>query len=117
MNNKLNQLADFLETIKADRFNMNFWASGQLNECGTIGCAVGWATQIFPELKLVETHGVGETYLIVCFNGLLGFDALTEFFRITYAQSSYIFDPDYYPSRLVPKDLVIKHIREVSNEN
>lgn len=39
MNQKLLKLADYLETVSPNRFNMLCWATGDLNECGTAGCA------------------------------------------------------------------------------
>ena len=41
---RLNALADFLDTVPKKSFNFSIFADGNLNECGTTGCALGWAT-------------------------------------------------------------------------
>lgn len=43
---RLLKLADFLQTVKPKRFDMGFFATGDLHECGTAGCALGWATMV-----------------------------------------------------------------------
>lgn len=45
-------LADYLETIPDERFNMQLFGSPGAygNSCGTVGCALGHATALFPEI-------------------------------------------------------------------
>lgn len=38
---RLLKLADYLETVPVDRFEMNIF--GRKSECGFAGCALGWA--------------------------------------------------------------------------
>src|ERR1700761_6458139 len=54
---RLLKLADFLEhSVPQARFNMTFFADGDLaHDCGTAGCAAGWATQI-PEFQAEGFH-------------------------------------------------------------
>lgn len=58
---RLAALADLLETVPDDRFDMSWFHSRLGNgspegvaelrdECGTAGCALGWATTLFPSL-------------------------------------------------------------------
>jgi len=42
---RLLKLADKLETVPRKRFNIGFWWSDS-EECGTVGCALGWACTI-----------------------------------------------------------------------
>ena len=46
---KLLKLADHLETVPEEKFNMNKW------HCGTQSCALGHACTIFPQLELRNT--------------------------------------------------------------
>jgi hypothetical protein len=55
---RLLRLADLLDTIQPGRFDFGVWVSGphdgdcyDLNHCGTVACALGWATTI-PEFGL-----------------------------------------------------------------
>jgi hypothetical protein len=42
---RLLKLADFLETVPPDKFDMNGW--GREDDCGFAGCAIGWAGKLF----------------------------------------------------------------------
>jgi hypothetical protein len=48
---KLLKLASFLDTLPPGRFDYSVWASDTTlsTDCGTQGCAMGWATVVFPE--------------------------------------------------------------------
>lgn len=53
------KLADFLKAVPRKRFSMETWCSGDgLNQCGTTGCAGGWATTMpaFQRLGLNMTE-------------------------------------------------------------
>lgn len=54
---KLLKLADLLDRVPEDQFDMATWAmrydSGA--ECASVACALGWATTIFPDLVLVRS--------------------------------------------------------------
>lgn len=43
---RLQKLITFLETLNPARFDFGV----VMNECGTIGCAMGWTPQVFPEI-------------------------------------------------------------------
>ena len=45
---RLIKLADFLDTLKPVQFNFRYvWENGP---CGSVGCAMGWAPNVFPEI-------------------------------------------------------------------
>ena len=49
--NRLNKLADFLETeVPRKHFDMRTWRTGdyRARECGSAACAMGWAVELFP---------------------------------------------------------------------
>lgn len=67
-NANLLKLADFLEKLPAERFDYKRYASGALNlepSCGTVGCALGWATAI-PEFGLSLVPGAFDTFGVTC---------------------------------------------------
>lgn len=45
---RLTKLAEFLEGVPPEHFDMRIWGTDA--ECGTSGCAIGWACQV-PEFK------------------------------------------------------------------
>lgn len=54
MNDKLIQLADYLEDeVDDSKFRMDVWGT----ECGTAACALGWGTRIFDGLVLIPWDG------------------------------------------------------------
>lgn len=50
------ELADLLDRVDPDKFDMSTWASRRDNseKCATTACMAGWATTIHPQLELVE---------------------------------------------------------------
>jgi hypothetical protein len=88
---RLLRLADYLDTVPPDRFDMDYWGSEQSPaSCSFSGCAGGWATNIFPELRLVRDGG---RYNIK-YGDLDGLDALEAFFELN--DGAEIFDPEEY---------------------
>lgn len=56
---RLMMLASFLEKLPPERFNFRVWGTKtKLDDCGTVACAFGWATQIpaFAEMGLCLTR-------------------------------------------------------------
>ena len=47
---RLLKLASFLETLHHKKFDFNIVR----NECGTVGCAVGWTPNVFPRLVKIN---------------------------------------------------------------
>jgi hypothetical protein len=92
---RLLRLADFLETVPRRQFNMRVWGNGiDPKECGFAGCAGGWATSIFPALKLIPSW---DGYSELTYGDFTSFEALQSYFGLTYADTEYIFDSYEYP--------------------
>lgn len=104
---RLLKLADFLESVPPERFNLRRWADVGFSpdNCGTAACAIGWATTIFPELRLSST--AGSVYdLELNEMGLYGDDSMPEgwdlvqsFFDLGWADARILFEEDSYPRR------------------
>jgi hypothetical protein len=98
---RLNRLADFLDTLDPERFSIHTWATGDLHECGTVGCAAGWATMIpeFAEagLKLVPST-TWESGRNISYRGATGLTALETFFSISPVDAVYLFVGIRYPA-------------------
>lgn len=45
---RLLKLAEFLDTLKPEKFNFNDIVSESKDSCGTVCCAVGWCPTVFP---------------------------------------------------------------------
>lgn len=51
------KLAKFLHMLQSDRFNFNIVLKKKkvpVKGCGTIGCAMGWCSVVFPKLVRIE---------------------------------------------------------------
>ena len=103
---KLRALADLLDTVPAERFDLLDWV-GPKSECGFVGCAVGWAAhfRIFPGLKLDygENHHGGYESSVVYMDGenvWVGWEAVQMLFGLAQEEAVFLFsvqayDPDY----------------------
>jgi hypothetical protein len=125
---RLLRLAAFLEyEVPAERFDLSRWSNSRkimMGECGSVGCAIGWATVLYRDegLNLIKEFVYGITYPIHVVSGTdchgepytityEGWDAVSIFFDITFKQSMYLF---YIESYKPPYSManVIKRIRE-----
>jgi len=119
---KLLEIADMLMKYRKNKkvkFDMDTWMSK--NKCGTVCCAIGMAKLkgILPETFGINTFDEGKI------DGWRpgGIDSsdhhkLSKYFKISFSQSEYLFDPDHYPDRYfntTPKQ-VAKRIREFIKE-
>lgn len=107
---RLLYLADFLETAREaqERFNFSVWgdvidparrlgelrnlldkSANLLTDCGTVGCAIGFACSIpsFIEEGFYFCNGVP------FFDDYRGFPAVANFFEIAYDEAMCLFDP------------------------
>lgn len=102
---RLSLLADFLENLPEERFNLKNWASSNFkpNECGTTACACGWATTIFDDLELVN-H-------LIRYKGYDSWFAVSDFFELSITEAEELFNPDHYYEKATPK-MVATKIRE-----
>lgn len=100
---RLEKLATFLETVDPARFDYTQWFSDSYSEestcanlnplehkCGSLGCAMGWASTI-PEFQALGLRSAGDT---VYFNGRYGFGAAEKFFGLEYDEANFLFCPD-----------------------
>lgn len=111
---RLLTLAKFLrEKVPAEQFNMEAWCEAgddtdvkAVGDCGTAGCALGWAMAVpaFKELGLRAgfRHSIGTIYLstvdgdgtAVTYHDL---QAGQELFDLSRAQAKFLFMPNSYP--------------------
>lgn len=109
---RLLKLAEFLETkVEPGRFDIKCWRRGDLNECGTAGCAFGWATVCFAADGLVFSNGEPT------FGTAYGFDAADDFFDIDSEESWDLFDSDSYCNEEVSPQMVATRIRQMVAEH
>lgn len=108
---RLLRLADYLETVPRDHFDMGTW--GGKSSCGFSGCAMGWAVhgRLFRGLKSASYLG---RRACPSFNGATGFEAAAELFDITIDQAEEkLFGPHI---KGTPKQ-VAKRIRKFVRDN
>ena len=123
---RLLKLADFLDTLPTKRFDFDQWANGPMNECDSVGCALGWSTTIptFKKLgfKLVEYNLGG--ILTPEYKNETGPYAAAKLFGITNNEAYHLFVPyenliSFGTGKVIRKGLtanatakqVAKHIR------
>ena len=104
-------IVDRLKSVKPERFDLGNWAGSNLIpwqgrddlSCGTIACAIGWATTI-PEFRAagfcLKKHSWLENQAEIHYqhNGedLKEFDAVAAFLDIDNRDAEYLFHPDEY---------------------
>ncbi len=119
---RLTRLANFLETVPREHFDLSWWSAEAStgHRCGTFACAGGWACAI-PEFREAGLRagrssihpGPGGTG-VPLFEGFEGYHALRKFFGLTELQEDWIFNPDFYPWRKHGDPMaVVKRIRSM----
>jgi len=115
---KLIKLADFLDTLEADMFNMesvidNFVSVDMMRRvipCGATACAIGWCPAVFPdELQYTVFGGIRWV------NGPNAYSYIgiaTKLFDISFDFADSLFSAGEYDSTNDPK-LVAERIRKV----
>ena len=113
---RLITLGDFLVTVPDERFDLESWRNnGQEDtfhdydiddealkmDCGTTGCAVGWACTI-PEFKEAGLSYVNST---INYGSLKSFQAVAEFFGVSYTEAVYLFSQVSYKVNASPYDV------------
>lgn len=97
---RLLKLADKLETIREETFNMGTWAyrDDPKIKCATSACALGWATTVFPRsLKLVPKYEYDEFAANVQHinSGFEGVAAGEKFFNLSTNDADWIFNSGF----------------------
>ena len=92
------QLADHLDTVDPDTFDMEVWRRNEpLKSCGFAGCAIGHAVGLpgFEGLKLARTDIYALDYYPV-YGSYTNYDAVGSFFGISPSDAARLFDPYFY---------------------
>lgn len=114
---KMTQLADFLETVPPEDFDLTIWRTREFIApirvwpitfragCGFAGCAMGWAAHegLFPGLRITKNGDL-------VYRGATDFDAVSKLFGIKWGTGWFLFGRGSYHGRIDP-DRVAKRIR------
>ena len=113
---RLTKLLDFLAHVPDERFDLSHWRNNSKDDrpsyyavdddalrtgCGTTGCAVGWACTI-PEFKEAGLSYVNST---INYGSLKSFQAVAEFFGVSYTEAVYLFSQVSYKVNASPYDV------------
>lgn len=98
---RLEKLAEFLQTISRKQFNMENWYIRK-PDCGTVACAAGWATHI-PSFRRAGFKLLREKYLLKgdeythfspVYKNNGGMDAVQTFFNLNDDDAWHLFGDD-----------------------
>src|SRR5262245_9048968 len=100
----LNELADFLDRLPAQRFDYSkwvgsSWAGASDLSCGTTACAAGWATTLpsFKEAGLkLESYSYFDNGGIVTHGDEVGTVAVADALGITHNDAVFLFTPSAF---------------------
>lgn len=127
------RVADILDTVKPERFNLSQWVEDRAEPqglfiralrkiglidpvCGTSACAIGYAASNKwfrgRGFRLMSTDGRG---FYPFYKGYTGFSAVAIFFNIDHDSAWHLFHPESYQSS-TPKDVADRIRRFVSDE-
>lgn len=127
--NRLLKLANFLESIPPQQFNLSVIVEAEVLDkvpskktikqktCGTAGCAIGYCPVVFRGVKYKENDDVYDVTDIAvqfpvpdCSDGVdENFSGAEQFFGISGKQAEYLFMPDaYHPSKRGPKSVAAR---------
>lgn len=89
--NRLVKLADLLDTLKSEQFDLTHWVTKQ----GDTACAVGWAA-LSPQFAGLTFLGPAPQYLVKGHHPALGFVAAERYFGLRFREAHYLFSIDSY---------------------
>lgn len=99
---RLLKLAEKLDTVPEDRFDLSSWADDRFmpGDCGTTACAVGWACTI-PEfneagLRLVYSPSGPFPQFVTSEVNYQWFTAAEKFFDLNFGEADYLFSSMCY---------------------
>lgn len=104
---RLLKLADYLETVPRDRFDMTDW-SNMKTGCGFSGCAIGWAHhgKLFPGLAIRKK--ASDSFSVLHYRGETHLDAAALLFKIDSDSADDLFGP----AQIATPKQVAKRIRK-----
>jgi hypothetical protein len=113
---RLLKLADFLETVPPDKFDMNGW--GREDDCGFAGCAIGWAGKLF-DGKGLETFPLKDCregnynigVRITDDKDIVSWRAVEQFFDMEFEDADFLFSSGEYSWNVTPTEVAAR-IRE-----
>lgn len=113
---RLTILADHLDTVPAERFDLGVWH--RVTDCGTTACAVGHACAI-PEFKAAGLQLVdsltawGFTAKRPFYKGEEALSAVMSFFDMDQCLAAFLLHEEFYPPQQRGAQDVAARIREV----
>lgn len=110
---RLLKLSEFLATktfSESERFSLVDWYNK--DECGTVGCAIGWATTLFNNEGFTLSHGGNPMY-----EHYFDWAAVCKFFNINSCCAEYLFLRKEYSRENINNPLAVAaRIREFVKE-
>jgi hypothetical protein len=121
--NELEQLAEGLLLVPAEKFNLGYWGQGQLDrrsktkfDCDFAGCAMGWMKKLVPRTKLKFDDGYCP-FLTEEGWKFTGFNAIARYFDISVNEADYLFNSACYkPEDIRNPVAVANRIKELLND-
>lgn len=123
---RLTKLADFLDTVPEHKFDLESWRSDSTGDeswealvddahllnfdCGTTGCAVGWAC-VMPEF---QAEGLAWGVWGPTATGYSGWFAVMDFFGLKRVDAEYLFSGSEYDDDAKKPTDVAARIRELT---
>lgn len=116
---RLTILADFLDTVPKEKFDLYYWWFHRNEPCNSTGCAVGWATTI-PEFANdgLGLNALDDTYSYIRrpFYGItIAWDSVKAFFDISFPQAMHLFSVYEYKLEQRTAQHVAARIRKFMN--
>ena len=101
---RLLKLADYLETVPRENFDMGFWAKREFRgqECATTACAGGWATNVWPRHLQIVRAGDRQASVLHVASGRMNYGAVAEFFGLEYGEARALFAPGWFDFEETP---------------
>ena len=114
MNNLL-KLADLIDALQPEQFDLETWQQSGDTGCGTVACAIGWAclSKEFPNLSLMLTSDYRIVPMTLSLEKvtLTGWSAVEDYFDLLPSIAIWLFGPDCYSRERRTPAVVANRIR------